>query len=91
MRYNVRVFAAVCGIIWGLILFFGAIWVWAFEGRRAKPMELGRFYKGYAADPVGGLIGLGWGLVDGVVLGGAFAWLYNQLAKRWRQRIEIQI
>jgi hypothetical protein len=41
-------------------------------------------YPGYTAEPTLAqvLIGTGYGLVDGLVAGALFAWLYNMLAAR---------
>jgi hypothetical protein len=42
--------------------------------------KLGNFYFGYTYSWFGGIIGLIWGFVDGLICGGIFAWLYNKLA-----------
>ncbi len=42
-------------------------------------------YPGYAATPTVGqvIIGTLYGLLDGVVVGAVFAWLYNTIAPRF--------
>ncbi|MBD3332098.1 hypothetical protein GF356_04560 [candidate division GN15 bacterium] len=91
MRYNIKAFAAVCGLMWGLILFVAAFLVWLREGRKPRKLELGRFYPGYNASPIGSIFGLMWGLVDGIIGGGMFAWMYNSLVKRTPQKLEVEI
>ena len=91
LRYNIRIFAAVCGFLWGMTLFVGSLWVWLREGPDAKALELGRFYPGYKAGPIGSLIGLIWGIIDGLIGGGLFAWLYNTLSRRTQPTIEIKV
>lgn len=90
-RYNIKAFAAVCGVMWGLALFVGACCVWLREGRKTRKLELGRFYPGYNASPTGSIFGLMWGLLDGVIGGGLFAWMYNMLARRTPQKLEVEV
>ena len=92
-KMHVRVFATVCGVIWGIGLFAAAWWVMFLEGNKASKRELpmGRIYIGYRATPMGALCGLAWGIADGLFCGAAFAWLYNKLSSAGQQKIEIQI
>ena len=79
-KLDVRAFAATTALILGLGLFFLTWWVIAFDGVSGDPTLIGRIYRGYTVTPVGSLIGLAWDLVDGLIGGAIFAWLYNQLA-----------
>ncbi len=79
MRLNVRAFALACGLVWGVGLFLLTWWIILFDGSSSSPTFLGRVYRGYEMTPVGSLIGLLWGLVDGAVGGAILAWLYNAL------------
>jgi len=81
MRLNVKAFALACGILWGLALFAVTWWIIAFDGATHEPTLIGRVYRGYSICPIGALIGLGWGFVDGLIGGAIFAWLYNLLAR----------
>jgi hypothetical protein len=81
MKLNVKAFALTSGIIWGLGVFFLALWIMIFEGVTREPTLIGQIYRGFNISPLGSLIGLGWGLVDGLLGGAIFAWLYNCLAK----------
>lgn len=90
MKLCVKAFAATCGIIWGLGLFFLTWWVMAFEGATRTPTFLGQIYRGYNISPMGSFIGLIWGAADGFVGGAIFAWLYNQLVKA-ASKTQIQI
>ena len=80
MRFNVKVFALTCALVWGFGLFLLTWWIIAFEGATAERTFLGLVYRGYSISPAGSVIGLGWALLDGLVGGAIFAWLYNLFA-----------
>ena len=80
MKLNVKAFALACGIIWGLGLFGLTWWIIAFDGATGEPTLIGQCYRGYTISPAGSFVGLVWGLVDGLVGGAVFAWLYNVIA-----------
>ena len=79
MRFNVKVFALTCALVWGVGVFVLTWWIIAFDGATGEPTMLGRLYRGYSISAVGSLIGLGWALLDGLIGGAIFAWLYNLL------------
>ncbi len=80
MKLNVKAFALACGIIWGLGLFILTWWIIAFDGATGDATIIGQCYRGYTISPIGSVIGLAWGSVDGLVGGAVFAWLYNVIA-----------
>lgn len=80
MQLSVKAFAIACGLFWGLGIFLLTWWVIAFEGFTGAITPLGHIYRGYCISPLGSLVGLVWGLVDGIIVGAAFAWVYNRLA-----------
>ena len=80
MKLNVKAFALACGIIWGLGLFILTWWIIAFDGATGEPTLIGKCYRGYTISPIGSVISLAWGSVDGQVDGAVFAWLYNVIA-----------
>jgi len=82
MQLNVKAFAVTCGLIWGFGLCAITWWVILFDGPSADPTFIARVYRGYSLTPLGSLIGLAWALVDGLIGGAVFAWLYNTLARR---------
>lgn len=82
MRLNVKAFALTCGLVWGLGLFVLTWWVIAFDGATGEVTLLGRIYRGYSLSPTGSVIGLVWALLDGLIGGAIFAWLYNVLTDR---------
>ena len=86
MKLDVKAFAVACGLLWGLGLFVMTWWIMAFEGATGDPTFIGRLYRGYAISPAGSFIGLVWALVDGLVGGAIFAWLYNFLSSRFAGR-----
>ena len=81
MKLDVKAFALSCGLIWGVGLFLITWWIIALDGSATTPTFLGRVYRGYSMTPVGSLIGLGWGLLDGAIGGAVFAALYNLMAR----------
>ncbi|HDS84603.1 MAG TPA: hypothetical protein ENN97_05335 [Phycisphaerales bacterium] len=80
MKLNIKAFGLTCGIVWGLGLFFLTWWIIAFEGSDSGATFLSRVYRGYTITPVGSLVGLVWGAIDGWIGGLIFAWVYNALA-----------
>lgn len=60
----------------------------AFDGVTHEVTLIGRLYRGYSISPLGSLLGLVWGFFDALVGGAIFAWLYNLIAARCRQREE---
>jgi hypothetical protein len=81
MKLNVRALALTCGLFWGSTLFLVTWWVILFEGVTHDPLPLGHIYRGFDVSPIGSLIGLLWGFVDGLIGGAIFAWLYNFIAR----------
>lgn len=79
MRLNVKAFALSCGLLWGFGLLCITWWIIAFGGATGEPTLIGRVYRGYSISPGGSLIGLAWGLPDGMIGGAIFAWIYNLL------------
>jgi hypothetical protein len=79
MKLDVRAFAVSCALVWGLGLFVLTWWIIALDGATTEPTLIGRVYRGYTLTPLGSLVGLAWALVDGLIGGAIFAWLYNRL------------
>lgn len=79
MTLNVRAFAITCGLIWGLGLFLVTWWIIIIDGSSDQYTFLARVYRGYSMTPTGSIIGAAWGLLDGLVGGAVFAWLYNRI------------
>ncbi len=87
MKLNLKAFALACGLLWGVGVFIMAWWLILLEGMPAEgvppdPTALGRIYIGFSISPLGSVIGLLWGFVDGAIGGAIFAWLYNRLVCR---------
>ena len=80
MKLNIKAFALVCGLMWGLGVFCLAWWIMMFEGATGEVPFLGHLYRGFNISPLGSVIGLVWAFFDGLVGGAIFAWLYNKLA-----------
>lgn len=79
MKLNVKAFALTCGILWGVvvILFTYLLLIMDSPGRTIS--KISAFYFGYSYSWIGGIVGLIWGFVDGLLSGAIFAWLYNKL------------
>ncbi|MBU1864590.1 MAG: bacteriophage holin [Candidatus Omnitrophica bacterium] len=77
MILNIKAFALACGIIWGIAVFALTWWVIIFDGVTRERTILGRVYRGYSVSPLGSIIGLVWGVFDGLIGGAVLAWLYN--------------
>ena len=80
MKLDVKALALACSILWGSTIFLVTWWVIILHGASAEATWLGTIYIGYEISPTGSLIGLGWGLVDGLIGGAVIAWLYNKLS-----------
>ena len=82
MKLNVRALALAFGVWWGGMLFLLTWWILAFGGSGEAFAFIGEVYFGYSVSPLGSVVGLAWGFVDGLVGGAILAWLYNLLAVR---------
>ncbi len=82
MKLDVKAFGLTCGLLWGVGLLCLTWWLIAFDGATGETTLIGRLYRGYSVSPVGSVIGMIWGFVDGLVGGVVFAWLYNVIAGR---------
>jgi hypothetical protein len=80
MKINVKAFALAAGLWWGVGLFALTWWMILFQGATGDPTVIGRVYRGYSLSPIGSVIGLGWGFVDGLIGGAILAWLYNRVS-----------
>ena len=77
MKLNPRAFALSAGIIWGLSVFIATIWLLIIGSAGSTLALLHKFYLGYSISVLGAFIGLIWGFIDGLIIGFAFAWIYN--------------
>lgn len=77
MKLDVKALAMTLALVWGIGLFIMTWWIILIDGSSADPTFLGQIYRGYTVSPIGSLVGLAWGVVDGAIGGAIFAWLYN--------------
>jgi len=80
MKLSVKGFALTCGILMGLGMLLMTWWIILIDGSSTDPISIGKIYRGYNFTPLGSVIGLGWGLLDGLICGAIFAGLYNCLS-----------
>jgi hypothetical protein len=67
MKLDVKACALTGGLIWGLGLFVLTWWVIAFDGLTGEATLIGCVYRGYSITPIGSMIGMVWGLFDGLI------------------------
>lgn len=77
MKLNIKAMALTVGILWGLALFVLTWWIIIFDGPSTEGTFISSIYRGYTITALGSLIGLAWALVDGLICGAIFAWVYN--------------
>lgn len=82
MKLNVKAMTLTFAIIGGIGLFILTWWIILFDGYSQQPNLLSMVYRGYTFTPVGSIIGLFWGMVDGAIGGACIAWLYNMLLQK---------
>ncbi|CAB1082311.1 hypothetical protein D1AOALGA4SA_9936 [Olavius algarvensis Delta 1 endosymbiont] len=87
MRLNIKAFALTSGLVWGFAIFTLTWWIIGFEGAGGDPTIIGKLYPGYSISAAGSVIGFAWALVDGLIIGAVFAWLYNLVADRTAQEV----
>ena len=81
MRLNVRASALSLGIIWGLLIFLFTWWLYFRQISVGQPTLVGKIYPYFTITPLGSLLGLMYGFINGLIVGGAFAWLNNRFNK----------
>jgi hypothetical protein len=85
MKLNIKAFAFTLGIVWGLLVFLYTWWV-IVQGvylnmeLPTQKVFLEYIYPFYSITPAGSLIGLIYGVIDGLIVGAGIAWLYNLIS-----------
>ena len=84
MKFSVKGLALASGILWGVaMLGMGLVnLVWGSYGQQFL-QTMSSVYPGYHAtrSVVEVIVGTLYGVVDGLIGGAVFAWLYNQFAR----------
>jgi hypothetical protein len=83
MKLNIKAFAITAALFWGLCLFLCTWWIILLDGATGQTAAIGAIYRGYNISAAGSFIGLAWGLIDGLIGGAIFAWLYNLIVDRF--------
>jgi len=80
MRFCVRTMALTVGVLWAAVFFLMALFnQWSGYGSEFL-LFMDSLYPGYAPGGFGSVIvGSLYALVDGLICGAVFAWLYNRL------------
>ena len=86
MTINVKAAAITVGLLWSVLgMFATGVGNLVVPGYGQGLLDvMASVYPGYAATPTVGqvIIGTLYGLLDGVVVGAVFAWLYNTITPR---------
>lgn len=77
MRLSATAFGVSLGIITGIFMMFFAWSAWWWDFGTSIVDQWASVYPGFSASIAGGFIGLGWGFLEGFVLGVLWAWVYN--------------
>ena len=77
MKLNAKSLSLTCGILWGITVFLGTIWLLIIGASGKTISLLSAVYYGYQFSIGGAFIGLIWGFVDGAICGLIFAYVYN--------------
>jgi hypothetical protein len=79
VKFNAKALALASAILWGLaMLVMGlANLIWGNYSQQFLQI----MSSVYATRSVAAVVGTLYGVVDGLIAGGVFAWLYNQFAK----------
>ena len=84
MKFNTKALAVTSGVLWGLAMLVTGLGnlIWGNYGRQFL-QTMSSVYPGYHATRSVSevVVGTLYGVVDGLVGGAVFAWLYNQFAK----------
>jgi len=79
MELNSKAFGLAGAVLWGLAMF---LMTWAylwFDGYGEAFMNsMVSIYPGFEMSPVGSVIGLAWGFLDGFIALFLLSWLYNR-------------
>ena len=76
MRLSVKALSLTAAILWGAAMFIMTWWL-IILGSGGINTIFNKVYPGYSVTPLGSVIGLAWALVDGLICGAIFAWVYN--------------
>ncbi len=81
MRLNPFALGAALGIVWGGLLFI-TTWLSYYTGYGELFLKTmaESIYPGYSISPLGSLLGLFYGFLDGFVCAAVTAWLYNRFS-----------
>lgn len=81
MAENARLDPVSMGVafaaIYAVFMLALGVFAWAFGWGVEAVQLFSSIYVGFAASPVGSLVGAVWAVVDGFILGYLLAWVYN--------------
>ncbi|MCP4148365.1 MAG: hypothetical protein GY757_11495 [bacterium] len=90
MKLNIRSFGLTLGIVYGLLLFLATWWlIIRGEVPPGERVMLSYIYPFYTVSPLGSLLGLLYGFVDGLIIGFPLAWIYNKLTENSNKKLQV--
>lgn len=83
MRLKPLALGISLGIVWGGSLFI-TTWLSCYTGYGRLFLEAmaQSIYPGYTISPIGSLLGLLYGFLDGLISASLIGWIYNKIADR---------
>ncbi len=83
MRLNPIALGIALGAVWGISLFV-TTWISYYTGYGRLFLETlaQSIYPGYSITPLGSLLGLIYGFLDGLISASLIGWIYNKIATK---------
>jgi len=82
MKLDIKAVALTGGLMGGGLILTTTWWLMLRGLHMGQPWLIGDIYPFYTVSLGGSVIGAIYGLVDGLILGAAGAWLYNTLVSK---------
>lgn len=85
-KLDVVAVAVALAVVWGLGIFVLGLAAWLAGWGVPLVSMIGSLYLGYDPSLLGTVIGTVWAVVDAVIAGALYAWIYNAIAVRRTRR-----
>lgn len=81
-RLDVVSMGAAFGAVYAFFMLVLGLSAWTTGWGAGLVEMMSSLYIGFSATPVGSLVGVLWGVLDGFILGALLAWVYNYVLER---------
>lgn len=87
MKLHTMAFALTAGILWAIGVFLFTWWMILLgDGAIGERVPIfSDMYLMYRITPMGSIVGMLWGFLDGAIGGLVFAWMYNFLVMKMKR------